>query len=299
MATQWNTETFRKKVKEINPDFYVVGPYIGYHKKILVRCNKHNVAWMTYPKSLIGGHGCPNCAKVSRQKAFSKTHEQFVVEIAEKDPNIEILGQYKNARTKIKCRCKIDGYIWNVIPDALSRGQGCPKCRGGALKSQKQFIDELHEINPYIEVLGKYINTDTKIRCKCLRDGNVWLAVPKQLLRGVGCPRCKQSHGEREVELFLAQNKFQYIREYRFDDCRDKQPLPFDFYLPDINTCIEYDGQQHYKPFDRWGGDVALRGTKRRDSIKTNYCKAKGIRLIRIPYTVNDINKFLKQQLGI
>lgn len=60
--------------------------------------------------------------------------------------------------------------------------------------------------------------------------------------------------------------------------------MPFDFYLPDYNTCIEYDGELHYKAVDYFGGDDALSNTKCRDEIKTQYCKENNIKLIRIPY---------------
>jgi very-short-patch-repair endonuclease len=291
-------DDFIKQLATVNENVEVIGEYNGYHRKMLFKCKIHGIEWMTYPKSLMGGHGCPECAKAARQKAFSKTHEQFVLEMAHKNPEIEVIGKYKTARATIKCRCRVDGHIWNATPDALLRGQGCPICNGGIKKTHRQFIDELREINPYIQVLGKYINTDTKIKCKCLRDGNVWMVTPNHLLRGIGCPKCKQSHGERKVEIILNNNNIRYMREYRFNDCRYKQPLPFDFYLPDYNVCIEYDGSQHFKPYDRWGGEAALISVRKRDSIKTNYCKCKGIGLIRIPYTVENIEQFLQDKLN-
>jgi len=75
-------------------------------------------------------------------------------------------------------------------------------------------------------------------------------------------------------------------------------PLPFDFYLPEVNTCIEYDGEQHYKPY-RFSQDEKyikkLEKTKQHDLIKNLYCKENGIRLIRIPYTIKDVYKFLSK----
>jgi len=46
----------------------------------------------------------------------------------------------------------------------------------------------------------------------------------------------------------------EYIKQKRFEKCRNKLPLPFDFYLPNENICIEYDGIQHFKPIDYFGG---------------------------------------------
>ena len=65
--------------------------------------------------------------------------------------------------------------------------------------------------------------------------------------------------------------------------------MPFDFYLPDYNACIEYDGQQHFEPIDFFGGEEKFKKTIQRDEIKTNYCLVNNIRLLRIRYDENVI----------
>lgn len=87
-----------------------------------------------------------------------------------------------------------------------------------------------------------------------------------------------------------------FIAEYSFPDCinpNTNAKLKFDFYLPDYNCCIEYDGEQHYKGW-RKGYDpkTSLEQVQFRDEIKNKYCKDNHIRLIRIPYTqLNKINE--------
>ena len=59
--------------------------------------------------------------------------------------------------------------------------------------------------------------------------------------------------------------------------------LKFDFYIPSLNVCIEYDGEQHFEiAFGK--GEEGLKDRKRKDEIKNNYCKFNNINLIRIPY---------------
>lgn len=70
----------------------------------------------------------------------------------------------------------------------------------------------------------------------------------------------------------------------KFDNCKYKRKLAFDFYLPDLNICIEFDGQQHYISIDRWGGDNGLKTRQIRDEIKNKYCENNNIILIRIKY---------------
>jgi very-short-patch-repair endonuclease len=57
-----------------------------------------------------------------------------------------------------------------------------------------------------------------------------------------------------------------------------------DFFLPEKNICIEYDGIQHFEPRSRFGGDKEFEIQKVRDSRKNDYCNKKNIRLIRISY---------------
>ncbi|MDY0268822.1 hypothetical protein [Trichloromonas sp.] len=73
----------------------------------------------------------------------------------------------------------------------------------------------------------------------------------------------------------------------RFKDCRYKYPLPFDLYLSKYNLCIEYDGEQHFKTKEIWGGKTQLKIIKKRDQIKNEYCKNNNINLLRIKYDEN------------
>ena len=76
--------------------------------------------------------------------------------------------------------------------------------------------------------------------------------------------------------------------------------LPFDFYLPKYNICIEYDGQQHYK-IDCFNNTLLdLMNLRYRDDIKTNYCQQNNIKLIRIPYwDFDNIESILIKELNL
>jgi hypothetical protein len=107
------------------------------------------------------------------------------------------------------------------------------------------------------------------------------------------------------VENYLKNNQIEYESQKKFDNCLYKTNLVFDFYLPKYNTCIEYNGIQHYTSIDIFGGDDALKLNKLRDSIKVEYCKKNNINLIIIKqdkkhmnlsdveYQINNISKHL------
>ena len=119
---------------------------------------------------------------------------------------------------------------------------------------------------------------------------------PNSLLSGKGCPICSESHGERNARKWFEEHKIRYVSQKVFDDCKDKKVLPFDFYLPDYNICIEYQGEQHYRPIEYFGGEEQFKTQYKHDKIKRDYCKNNNIRLLEIPYWENveeTLNNFL------
>ena len=109
----------------------------------------------------------------------------------------------------------------------------------------------------------------------------------------------KRSKGESLLRILFTQMKISFIPEYTFEDCinpNTKAKLKFDFYLPDYNICIEYDGEQHYKGWRKsHSAKASLEQIQFRDSIKNNYCLEHHIKLKRIPYT--DFNKINQEYI--
>lgn len=112
------------------------------------------------------------------------------------------------------------------------------------------------------------------------------------------------SKGEDKIKQILTNLNVNFIRQYTFDDCvSDKNAkLRFDFYLPDYNLCIEYDGEQHFRPTSYFGGEETFQRRMELDKVKNEYCRNNNIHLIRIPYTSfkdideNYINSLLSRE---
>jgi very-short-patch-repair endonuclease len=279
-----------------NPNLEVLEDYINAKTPILHRCKRHNIKWKISPDNALHGYGCKECLREKIGEKNSKTHEQYVKELKEINPNIIVLGEYIDAKTPILHRCLIDGYEWMVRPDNVLCGTGCPKCAGNIKKTHEEYVYELSCINPYIKVIEKYIDSVTPILHECLIDGYQWYAAPTNLLSGCGCPQCHESSGERQIRTWLEKHDVLYDFQKRFSDCKDINSLPFDFYLPDYNIAIEYDGKQHFEPIEYFGGIKSFERTVKHDNIKNEYCKNNGISLLRIPYFKNveeELNNFL------
>ncbi len=147
------------------------------------------------------------------------------------------------------------------------------------------------------KVLSSYINNKEKILIdfNCGHKPN-WI-IPNALKNGYSCPICNESKGEKAIRLYLENNNIKFIQEYRFEDCRYKYTLPFDFYIPEYNLCIEFDGVQHFEAIEHFGGGKSFKLTKNRDKIKNEYCKENDIELLRIPYwEIDNIESILDEE---
>lgn len=193
-------------------------------------------------------------------------------------PEQEYISMYDN----INVICKKHGEF-KTTPKNIVRGCSCPECPKG-----KGYIIKDQE----------YIKNNIKITVNCPQHGD-WLTTTKNLLDSkCGCTKCNYSKGEYKIETILNDNNISFENQKKFKDCKYLKELPFDFYLSDYNTCIEYDGIQHTKPIKRFGGEKRFENVKRNDKIKTEYCKNNNINIIRINYNDN-IEEKLKELLNI
>ena len=289
-------EEYAKKISSINPNIEVKENYINSSTPILHICKKHNVKWKVQPSSILHGYGCLECGKEKVKIIRTKSHEQYAAELKNVNPNIIPIEKYNGANTSILHKCLVDEHEWYGIPSNILFGAGCPKCAGTMKKTHEEYVNEVSIINPDIEVVGKYINATTPILHKCKIDKHKWYAAPTSILHGNGCPQCHESSGERQIRQWLEKHNIKYIYQKNFKDCRDIKPLPFDFYIPQYNICIEYDGGQHSRPVKHFGGVKAFEQTVKHDKMKDEYCKNNGISLLRIPYFKNveeELNNFL------
>lgn len=286
-------EQFLKELAEKHPTLEALEEYKNGRTKIQIKCNVCGYIWGVRPSSLYMGNGCANCGGTRK-----KTHEEFLQEVAEKAPKIEVLGRYTGSHNLIEVRCKKCGRISKVSSLSLLRRGGCSRCNGTEKKTHEGFVKEMKQINPNIKIIGTYQNSHTPIEYYCNICKTTSYAQPHTLLKTGGCNHSKWSRGEDRIAKWLDDNNIEYLKEYTFSDCRDVLSLPFDFYIPKSNILIEYDGQQHYKVIDYFGGESAFKKVQLHDFIKTKYCLDNNIKLIRIPYwEFNNIKNILSSEL--
>lgn len=207
---------------------------------------------------------------------------------------LETMSKYKNNTTYCKCLCEC-GKEKIAIKHNIVRG-ATKSCGCGEIESRYQR-------KHYIDITGRKFNMLTAIRPSekkssngsmywicCCDCGNYTECTYSNLKRfkNTSCGCNKRSNKEVYIEYLLDQYRLHFEREKSFKDCKYINELRFDFYLPHINTVIEYDGEQHFKTFEYFGGNDTLRIIKIRDNIKNEYCTKKNIRIIRIPYNYSN-----------
>ena len=212
---------------------------------------------------------------------------------------VEGVDKNDNKRTKYNCLC-VCGNRKTVFGSSLVRGLtkscGCYS----KISRHKRMIDLTGSKFYYLTVIGVHDkNESDKIYWDCICDcGRSCIVSGGNLKSGAtkSCG-CLKSLPEREIMDYLDRHNIIYQREKKFSDCKYIKELPFDFYIPGYGI-IEYDGEFHYKQFEKLGNDLGLQ--QKRDKIKTDYCKNKNIRLLRIPYWEKDnIESILSEWLNI
>ena len=202
----------------------------------------------------------------------------------------EYFGKFK----KLKIICPIHGEFEQEAWGHM-KGRGCIDCSGFKPLTTKIFIERSKKIhgNKYDYSKTIYVSTRKKVKIICPIHGEFEQRAGGHLT-GRGCFECIESRGEKSIRVFLENNNIKFKQQKIFKECKNKRVLPFDFYLPDYNICIEYDGEQHFGPIDYFGGELGFIKRKKLDKIKTKYCKNNNVILYRIKYTDN-IKKILEK----
>ncbi|MBO5828793.1 MAG: zinc-ribbon domain-containing protein [Paludibacteraceae bacterium] len=292
-------EQYVEDIFATNPNIEVVGKYINSKTKILHRCKICNCEWLAKPNSILSLHShCPECSKIHKMELLRKSPEQYVLELAIKNPNIEVVEQYIDAKTKILHRCKVCGHEWNPSPyNVLNNGSGCPICAGKVIGNPPEYKNSIWA-SEYREYFFKYMteeqmktympNSTQKIELPCPCCYRFKFITPSDLLNtGYGCSYCSDGvsypnkFGRALIEQ-LSVNNMQ--NEYSPDWCIiNGNKCRYDIYF-------EYDNHKYIVEMDGGlGHGNRIFGTKDKDNIglerdikKNNLAKEHDIQIIRI-----------------
>lgn len=252
--------------------------------------------WTNFKKSIL----CKTCGREKANESSKKYTLEFVSQVLS-DKNFELVGNYVNSGASFTYRCLICGNTAKTNFGNVLTGRQCKKCAGMKKKTTEEFKEEVFNlVNDEYEVLGEYLTAHEKIKIKHNKCNHIYYVSPHLFLMNRRCPKCNTSKGESRIIDFLMNHDIKFESQYRFIDCRNKIPLPFDFAIfnnEKLIFLIEFDGIQHYEASNWWGEDVFIK-LQKHDQIKTDYCNKNKIKLLRIPYyQINKIDNILTREL--
>lgn len=302
-------DIFPQEVNKVNNTINVVGQYINWNTPVSCECKACHHQWDATPSVILYGGGCPICGRTRATNKRKKSQDEAINELSVVAPNIKVVGEYNSFHRPILCECKLCGYQFEKNYSSLFYSPDCPMCLKKQIRekqalSQDEFVKRAYKQNSNIKIVGKYVNNNTPVECRCLIHNISFKANPRNLLykRGNVCKYCFISDGEKKLLEILKNKGFNIVPQYSFDDCKNIDKLKFDAYDVDNKIAYEYQGEQHYYPidFDGLGEERAKqefdKGIKR-DKIKRDYCNKHNIPLIDIPYWEKDnMEEYLKSR---
>lgn len=272
--------------------------YIDAHHKLEYICpegHKGSISWRSFSQ----GRGCRECGRISIVKKKTLDYE-YVQQVLNNKGYILLSKEYHNAHEQLDCICP-KGHKCKIRFNDFNHGHGCKEC-GNELRSQVQrteyeTIKMGFEKEGHFLITETYINNKQELLVRC-PNGHTYTTNWNRFQSGLRCPICNSSKGEETIIKLLKDLQVKFIHDKSI--WKPLNNLRPDFFLPDYNLVIEFDGIQHFEPIEIFGGQEGFIKRQQKDNEKNIYCENNNIDILRIPYwEFNNITKIIKNKLKI
>ena len=270
--------------------------------KIPIICKEHGVFYQMKRDHSIG-KGCRQCNATSHhgsQKNLINEHIPFHYIIGKeycRKLTKEIFLQrakdkygdkfdYSNVKyidrlTPVNIVCKKHGEF-QVTPKQHLNSCGCPGCckenraKGRTLTYEK-WLEECKKThgNKYDYSKVNYNTGNDYVEIICPKHGSFFQKASNHRY-GQGCPKCMESHLEKEIRVLCEQNNIKYEYQKQFKWLGN---LRLDFYFPDYQIAIECQGEQHFKLCTYFDNEETFKQRQERDQLKYKLCLENNIRI--------------------
>lgn len=289
-----NDEYVRKCI-EIYGDEYNLQyvNYVNANTLVTIECKEHGKVEVN-PRTFLKGNGCPLCRPKSftiddvRKKILSKYHGDIEY-ISAKYDGIDSIGEFYCKKHNITFKKK----IYDAIHKNACQLCGKERQEKASINSKDEIINRCIKTHgdrySYEQVGGELIKLKEKIPITCKKHGVFW-QTPSNHIKGEGCPKCRESFGERVIEKALKCKNILFVQQKSFDFLNGKKGsrLSLDFYIPNKKIGIEFQGSQHFLPIGMFGYKDGLNERLERDWRKNKLCNEHGI---EIYYIVKECDK--------
>lgn len=275
-----NKLNIRRPKNAYNYKYDLLPEFFNWSDKLQIGCLTHGTFSQTAVSHLYQ-HGCQKCTVGNKAVIKELINNSFINKSKTKYPNKFSYKKTELIKTKDKViiTCNKHGDFSIVPKNHFAGNGGCLKCHKF---SKEDFIEKARTVHgdKYNYDNSIYVNSKKPLQINCFKHGAFWQQPNGHVSSGSGCHRCIESSGEKEVELILKEYNLNFIREYKIFPNKYR----FDFYLPEYNIFIEFNGKQHYSPVSVFGGIDSFKRQQRNDIIKKHLVKNNGGHLIVITY---------------
>ena len=264
MPKKITKKEFQLKINQLFPDEEIeILDYSKASSPLTYKCNIcNNIFNISQAKLLYRKkHCCNNCFSLKNKGEITEQLKEKALKIIESNKNLAFVDFGYNSKIfkptiKIKC-LKCGQTFEKQLNFFVTKNSKCSYCETNRLMNTKSFKGLLPEGYTMLE---DYCGIDNKILFRHEECGFIWKTTPHNLRSGHGCPKCAKgrSKGEKKIIDFLQKNFISFESEKIFEWSNLRR---YDFYLPDFNLLIEYNGIQHYK-------DIIFHGERRLEKIK-------------------------------
>ena len=313
----YTNEEFIEKLRAVYGDDYDYSKvnYTNNRTAIRLKCKKHGNVFERLPLNLLKGWGCPSCNKEQgktwtntiacsydpQQRSVRWTTKRFIAESkARFGDDVFDYSQcvYKNNDTPVTLTHEQSGKVFSVLPYEHLRHDECyygeRRYYQGTTDAEKIhfIVKRIREnVSHKVYIPMQHIEDSRKtIKCICPVHG-VFYTNLARIYNGVCCPECQmptgESIGERNVRKYLTSKGIVFLQEYRIEDSKYfDNNARVDFYLPEHNIFIEFQGEQHYGIGNEnvSHGRRTFKEQKKRDDSLRKYAFDKRIELIEVPF---------------
>ena len=296
MAKRLTTQEIISRFKNIHGstyDYSLVN-YQGDSKKVKIICKIHGMFEQQPACHIRQKQGCPKCGR-EKVNNIIKTrlvgNDKFIERIEQvfgKDIFDYSKLDYQGAHKDVTLICKKCGNIETKDPRSFYIGYGCLKCRvkqrNPKQTTKEQFLERAKKIHgdKYDYNKVEYITLYDEVEIVCPKHGSFHQKPTIHIHAKSNCPECNITKGEEAIGIWLNSRNIKYVFQHKVKI--NNSYHYYDFYLPDHNIMIEFNGIQHYKPVKFFGGQETFDYLQMRDKIKKQYCLENQIKLLIFNY---------------
>ena len=282
------------------PNIELLEDFTKLTDQVQCKCTVHNHIMNRTIASLIKNPNCYYCGLEQLSEQNFLNPKDVEERIHRKNPHIQLI-QYNGAldSSSIWYCTKHHKEFTKCYSTIISSASGCDECYKERIQtlsgvSETEFLERLLLSHPEIELVGDYTIYNSPAQFYCKTHDYYFTDIPRNIiLRNSCCAKGVKYSKQEKMCRILESWGYRVEREKIFEECKDKNVLPFDCYLTDFNIVCEYDGEGHYMPIKYNGCDdlTALQHMEYiqdHDKIKNTYCHQNNIPIIRVPYYMQD-----------